>query len=503
VFGFDFGTTWSKAASIDASGKPVIILNQRGDPTTPSCVYLGSSGDMHVGKDAREQGCVDPSGFAENFKLDLDQTDNLLTNGQTLTPVDAAAAIIGALKKDAERGRNVQVDRCVATCPANFRDDRKQALIEAFERNGIEVLRLVPEPTAAGIAYSDSSPARRSTLLIYDFGGGTFDASLLDVDGPQITVVATEGVPKLGGNDLNGCLRERVLERIRTELGVDPTSDKDALFRLELAQRIEQAKISLGTRKEVPIVLSYNGTQLIETVKQQEFHAAMGPLVKKSLDAIDRLLAAAGVRPADVTRLIMVGGTSRLPYIQNAVADHTGLVPKTDIDPEKAVAYGAALACVAELQKRGEEAYVDGKLIPSPDVFVREITAHAVGCCVADRAGGPTHYRHAVIIPKNTPIPCKRTDSFYLENEDQSSAQVEILQGEPDADRDSCLLIGELLLNNLPKEAVRSRRIVVDYQIDNNGMVTATATDKVGGARQSVSVDYKKGIKPKPKPKSI
>lgn len=502
MFGFDKGTTRCKVATVDRSGKPTIIGNARGEPTTPSAVYLSPSGDILVGTDAREQGVVDPSRLAVNFKLDLGSNESVFRGGPRFTPTDAAAALIAVLKQDAERSTGLQVTEAVATCPANFRDDAKQALLEAFERNGISILRLVPEPTAAGYAYALDRGGSAATILIYDFGGGTFDVSVIRREGSQFTVLATEGVPALGGNDLSRCLEQRVLDDVEAACRKRPQREQDGLFFLDLDQRLETAKVSLGKQKEVPIVVGYQGRQVIVKVSQGEFHAAIDPLVRQSLDATSKAVAAAGLTFDKVDRLVLVGGTSRLPYIQECAANHTGLVPRTDVDPEKAIAYGAALACVAEMANQGKTATIRGQVIPAPELFVQDVTAHGVGCAVID--GGPSSRRlvNAVIIPKNTPIPCQKADHFYLEDENQTHARVEILQGEADADRNDCLLIGELTLENLPKEPKRTERISVQYTIDANGMVNATATDKASGISRTVSVDYKKGIKPRQKPKA-
>jgi molecular chaperone DnaK len=215
---------------------------------------------------------------------------------------------------------------------------------------------------------------------------------------------------------------------------------------------------------------------------------------------LDRAVAGAGLTINQIDHLIMVGGTSRLPYIQDAVAQHTGLAPKTDIDPEKAIAYGAALASLSELARQGRNATIRGQVIPAPNMFVREVTAHPVGCCVVDTSIASRRLSNSVIIPRNTPIPCRKTDRFFLEHADQPQARIEILQGDSDANRDDCLLIGELLLDDLPEEDRATARIEVEYVIDGNGMVTATATDLVSNKQQTVSVDYKKGIKASEKP---
>ena len=481
MFGFDIGTTRCKTATVDRSGKPTIISNARGEQTTPSAVYRGTSGEILIGTDAKEQGIVDPAHLAVNFKLDLGGTESLFGDGPPFTPTHAVAALVSVLKEDAERSTGIQVTEAVATCPANFRDDAKQALLEAFERNGIKVLRLVPEPTAAGYAYALDRGGSTSVCLIYDFGGGTFDVSVIKREGDQFTVLATEGVPTLGGNDLSRCIESRVLDEVAAACGGRPSRESDGLFFLDLDQRIEAAKISLGKQKEVPIVVGHQGRQVIIKITQDEFHTAIEPLVRQTLEATDRAVQGSGLSIERIDRLVMVGGSSRLPYVQECVADHTGLVPRTDIDPEKAIAYGAALACVAEMASQGKTATVRGQVIPAPDLFVQDVTAHSVGCCVADTAGPKKRLINAVIIPKNTPIPCQKTDHFYLEHEDQTQARIEILQGEADAARDDCLLIGELLLDNLPTETQRTERIEVRYTIDANGMVTATATDKVSG----------------------
>lgn len=419
---------------------------------------------------------------------------------EEFTPTDATATLVNSMKEAAEIHLGIEIAEAVVTCRANFRDDAKQALIEAFERSGVKVHLIMPEPTAAGYAYALHKRDEKALIVVYDFGGGTFDVSVIEVDGSQISVRATEGIPRLGGNDLNRCLKEHVLRELETVCGDRPTPESDPLLFLDLNHRIEAAKISLGNQKEVPIVVSYNGRQNVIKVTQHEFQAAITPLVQQSLEAVDGAVSAAGVAMQEIDRLLMVGGTSRLPFIQKQVTDHTGLVPRVDIDPEKAIAYGAALASVAELAKQGKTASFRGQVIPSPDLFVRDVTAHDVGCCVVDTSGSRKRLVNAVIIPKNTPVPCQRTDQFYLEHEDQTEACIEILQGEADADRDDCLLIGELLLDGLPKESKRSERIQVEYLIDANSMVTATAIDRVSSKRQTVSVEYKKGITAKKKP---
>jgi len=495
MYGFDIGTTQSKAAFVDASGKPIIIPNARGDLTTPSVIHRDLTGHFLIGKDAIEQGVVEPEGFMANFKLQLGSTESLLKRGSPFTPTDATAALLLSLVQAAEKATGQKVEEAVFTCPANFRDDAKESLLKACEMVGVKCLALISEPAAAGIACVNQG-TNQQTLAVFDLGGGTFDASVIEADGGQITVRSTAGRAQLGGNDISAVLRDWVLQAAENKCGKRPDAQQDALFYLDLDQRIEIAKASLGSRSQVPIVVSYRGQQIIVTVKQAEYRKAIRPLIDESLKALDEAVAAAGLKYAQIDRLIMVGGPSRDPFIQECLANHTGLVPRTDIDPEKAIAYGAALASVSEMARQGRTASIGGRVIPPPNAFVREVTAHAIGCSVLEKTSNVTKLVNAVVVPRNTPVPCHRIEHFYLEDGSQDRAQIEVLQGEPDANRDDCLLIGELLLDQLPPETTRSQRITLEYAFDRNGMVTVTATDKVSGRQQTVSVDYKQGIKP-------
>lgn len=501
MYGIDLGQKRLKSAFIDPAGKPNIILNERSQSFTPTAIYFPQTGEALIGMDAIQQGYVDPSGFVKDFKLKLGTTENLLSNGQSLNPTEAAAKCLAYMKKLMEEQLNTQVNECVVTCPANFRDDGKQAILEAGKIAGLKILCLMYEPTAAGLAYALHKGGDKN-YGVFDWGGGTFDVSIQSIKGGQITTLATEGIQQLGGNDLNKCLEQRVLDEIQSRLGAMPSRDQDQQFFLDLDQRVEAAKLSLNRQSKVPIVTWYHGEQFIVEISQAQFHHDIDPLIQKTIVSMQKALDAASLKVSNIDHLVMVGGTSRMPYIQEEVAKATGLSLKTDVDPDKAVAYGAAYAHVLELTKHGKKAQYRGQVIPSPDVFVQDVTAHAVGCCVVDTSGLNRRLTNAVIIPQNTAIPCRRSDQFFLEHEDQIEARIEILQGKPDAERDKCLLIGELALKSLPKEVKRTPRILVEYTIDANGMVTATATDKVSGQQQTVSVDYKKGVKPKDKPRA-
>lgn len=499
--GIDYGTTSIKAAFVDATGKPVIAVNERGEPQTPSVVYVQEGGPPLVGRDAVEQGYVDPTRVVRNAKLQLGSTESLLPVGMpTTTPTDAVATVLAATVADLERAVGTAVTHVVATCPANFRDDSKQALNEAFESLGIKVLKLLPEPTAAAFAHHAGQALSSETVVVFDFGGGTLDVSVVQMNGDQMTVLATEGVPRLGGNDLTKVIVDRILDEIEERFGERPTREADALAFQEIDFKSESTKLSLSKRDKVSCVVSYKGNQVVVEFTQDGFHKAIAPLVRQSLDATDRAVVQAGLDYGSLSRVVMAGGTSRSPYVQHCVKEHTGLPLKLDSEPDKLIARGAALDCVRELVLLGEAPELHGRAIPAPRLFVRDVTAHDVGCAVVDGSNGHKRIVNSVIVPKSTPIPHQKADAFYLESEHQTDAKVEVLQGGADADRDTCLIIGELVLENLPTEPVRTKRIQIVYTIDGNGMVNVTATDKVSGVNKSISVDYRKGVKPKSQP---
>lgn len=498
--GIDLGTSQTKVAYVDANGKPCIVPNARGEERTPTVVHVPEQGDVLVGNDAVEQGYLEPQRCARGFKLQLGTTHSLFDDGPPFTATDAASEVVKQTTMDIERATGRACRRCTITCPANFLDDQKDALIEAFARHGIEVLKVIPEPTAAAIAYAADKMVGQSTIAVFDFGGGTLDVSIVKVDRGQLTVLATDGVPKLGGNDIDERIRQRVLAVIESEHGVRPTREDDPLFFQDLDPRVTMAKVSLNTRERVAIVTNPQSGQVITEITREQFHEDIDPLIQQAIQPLDNAVAAAGLTYEQIDQLIMVGGSSRLLRVQEQLADHTGLAPRNDIDPEKAVAYGAALACVAELADRGETAEIRGQAIPAPNLFVQDVTGHGVGCCVIDSARSDRQLINSVIIPRNKPIPCHRSDCFSLAEVGQTQATIEILQGDPDAARDDCLVIGKLELTDLPPEDKATSRIKVEYMIDANGMVTATATDLVGGQSRTVSVDYKKGIQPKAEP---
>lgn len=503
IIGVDYGTWGSSIATLDRSGHPTVIPNIRGDYVTPSVVYRNpSTGEILVGTDAIEQAVVDPDNAVFYPKRNLSSQESLLKSGEAFTAENSTAAILRQLKADAEHYLGNEVCECVITCPANLKDDEKQALLNAAEKCGLKVLVLIQEPTAAGIAYGLDKSATEELLLVFDFGGGTHDVSLIRKEASLFDVLSTYGVAKLGGIHLTECIVNLILDFIEQQCGHRPDLEKDPLLRHEVLNKAEAGKISLGKQKEVPIVVSFQGQHVIK-ITQEQYHAAIKPLVDQAIEAMDKAIEAAGLAYKQIDRLIMVGGSSCSPYVQSRVADHTGLAPKTDLDPRYVVANGAALACAAELKREGKTATVKGHVIPSPDFLAREVMANTIGVCVCNENDPSKPLVLSELVPRNTPLPFSHTEHFMLQFDGQTRCQIECLQGEPDAPRDDCLFLCELDIDDLPPEQKRSKRIEVTVSIDRNGITTVHGRDKISGKEAVASIDYKKGVTQKAKPASI
>ena len=503
VLSIDLGTTFTKIAILESTGKPSIVLNAQGEMQTPTKLFISKNGDIQYGDDAIAEGYMEPEQLLSHFKLMLGGTDSLLNNGSVFTATDAMELYVKCILEHVESVLGFKIEECILTCPANFKDDQKLELMESCIRNGLKVLLLISEPAAVALAYGVDKMNHDAYILVYDFGGGTLDVSIAKVQGTQVTVVATEGISKLGGIDLTEVICQRSLDEVQKKTGNRPTREQVPMFFEELDRLSENAKISLGNRKNVRFPVANKGENIIIELEQSWFNEAIEPLIQQSLYTIDKALESAGLQYIDIERIILAGGTSRSPQVQKRVEQHTGKIPKRDIDPTTAIVFGAVYAGIAELHKQGRSTATEGYVLPPPSMFLSEVMSYTVGCCVLDTQDSAGELVNSEIIPKHTPIPYHKTAHFYLESETQRSVQIEILQGEAGALRDECLVIGELLLENLPPETNRTKRIRVDYSIDDNGMISVTAKDNVSGISKTISVNYKEGIQAKEKPAMV
>ncbi|MCG3132488.1 MAG: Chaperone protein DnaK [Phycisphaerae bacterium] len=489
--GFDVGNDESKAAYVDRTGEPVEVSNPEGGASVLTCLYAKSDGGWLIGQAAREQGFVDPKGVVSNFKLKLGSTEPLL-RGKCAE--ELVAVLLAYQKELMERQTGERVNGGVITVPAEFDDVQKKALLRACELAGIVVRRMISEPAAASFAYAqrrNMAPGER--FAVWDMGGGTLDISVCVSTGDDVRVCATTGERNLGGQQMDEILRTLVIRKLTQAIQCDPQSlAVDALFMHDLTTRVTAAKISLGSRDEVQVPLLANGKQHVVSVTRAEFEGAIADLVERSLTRLDECLKAANLAYTDLTSLFLVGGPSRMPYLQRRVADHTGMVPRCEIDPQLAVAYGAALVAQAELKKRGKRDRIGGDVIPQPTRMLREVTHHAIGVAVQDGSNGSMRIANAAVVPQNTPIPCRRSQRFRLESPDQREALIQILQGDDRAELKDCRVLASLEIKGMPVEAARSARIEVTFDFDENGVVTITARDIIGGDDTSITIDVPK-----------
>jgi len=485
----DFGTKRCKAAYVDATERPVAVQNKRGDFYTPSVIAFNDQGRPEmIGEEALLEGIVRPDRVVADFKLKLGSNEVLYKGDKDYTATDLAALMIKAMKEYVEQATNTTVTSAVLSCPANTRDDFRAALIAAAKIAGIETIALITEPAAAGLAYAYNKQYDRR-FVVFDLGGGTLDVSVIEVSGNNITVTGTEGVPQLGGRDFTARLEKRILDAFVRQTGENPTKQDDPHFFQELYQKAESAKITLSEREDRTVVIGCRGKQAIVKVTRGEFVSMCSDLFDQCIECANKAIRGCNHTWKDIDSLVMVGGSSRMPYIQEQLANVSGLAPKNDISPDRAVALGAALKARLVLGEKG--------VLPHPGIFVREVSSHDLGCCVL-RSGGKSEgdLVQVALIPKNTPVPAQKADSFFLQHEDQTAVKIIIAQGDDGSPLKQCLKIGEIQLDNLPREPKRTQRIKVDYTLDSNGMARVTATDIVGGASQAVSIDCKQSIGP-------
>ena len=491
VIGIDLGTTRCKVAYLNETGHAQIVLNRRGDPYTPSAIFFEEGIKPIVGAEALAEGFLAPEHVHTCFKRVLGAPDTLYTgaDGKTYTATAFQTILLAALKEDVESRFNSELDEAVITVPANFQDHKKQATIDAARAADINALRLLHEPTAAGIAYA-LDKQQDQTFLVYDLGGGTFDVSVLRTTGDSIQVLNSTGREQLGGEDFNARIETFVVEQFSKDNGYEPSPESDPLFFQELAEKVEQCKIALSEKTKTRLVIGCRGRQSIIEITRDQFESLTDDLLQGTLDCTRQAVEEINLSWQDLHTIILVGGSVRMPKVQSALGDLTGVVPHCDIEPDLAVCYGAALSCGMELALAGKTLMIGGRAIPTPKAFVQEVTAHGVGCCVAAKDGALSN---AVILPKGTAIPTTRTDRFSLLSESQTEAHIEVLQGEDGQDRDACLSIGEIQLTDLPVEHRRSKRIEITYAIDGNGMIHATGKDLVGGQQVEIDIDYHQG----------
>ncbi|HRU74263.1 MAG TPA: molecular chaperone DnaK [Caldisericia bacterium] len=475
IIGIDLGTS-NSAAAVIIGGKPTIIPAAEGvslgGKTVPSYVAFTKDGQLLVGEPARRQMTLNPERTITGIKRKMGTNYRVRIDDKEYTPEQISAFILQKIKKDAEAYLGERVEKAVITVPAYFNDNQRQATKDAGRIAGLEVVRLINEPTAAAFAYGLNKSEKELKILVFDFGGGTLDVTIMDFGEGVFQVVSTSGDTQLGGRDMDEALLNYVVNDFRKETGVDLSKDPKALPRLREA--VEKAKIELSSVLETEInlpfitVVNNEPKHLVKRITRALLEELVRPIVDKCRGPLQQALEDAKLSPNDIDNIILVGGPTRMPIVQKFIENFFGKPPERGVDPMECVAIGAAI----------QAGILEGSV--KQEIVLQDVTPLTLGI---ETLGGI----FTKMIDRNSPIPIKKTQTFTTAADNQTSVEIHILQGERPLAKDNVSL-GRFILDGIPPAPRGIPKIEVTYEIDENGILHVTAKDLATNKSQNITV---------------
>ncbi|EJU20194.1 MULTISPECIES: molecular chaperone DnaK [Mogibacterium] len=470
VIGIDLGTT-NSCVSVLEGGEPVVIANAEGARTTPSVVAFTKNGERLVGETAKRQAITNPDRTIASIKRHMGESYTVEIDGKSYTPQDISAMILGKLKSDAEAYLGEKVSEAVITVPAYFSDAQKQATKDAGKIAGLDVKRIINEPTAASLAYGLDKADGAQKILVYDLGGGTFDVSVLELGDGVFEVLATNGDTHLGGDDFDNAVLDFLADSFKSEHGVDLRKDNMALQRLKEAA--EKAKKELSSAQSTKINLPFitvtdeGPLHMDMDLTRARFDQLTSGLVERSIEPMKKAMADAGVTNSDIAKVILVGGSTRIPAVQAAVQKVTGKEPFKGINPDECVAIGASI----------QAGVLTGEV---NDVLLLDVTPLSLSI---ETLGGVA----TKLIERNTTIPTKKSQIFSTAADNQTAVDVHVMQGEREMAADN-ITLGRFQLTGIAPAPRGIPQIEVTFDIDANGIVNVSAKDLGTGKEQQITI---------------